>query len=181
MNTFMKWILISCLVVLTVGFSSANAESDIGFKGIGGRLGYVDIDNWDGTFNLGVVADLGTWMESLKWDGSIEYWASTESAYGFDLTVSGLAFRSGVLYEFMQDKIRPRAGGGLGLHMISAEIATPIGTADDSESKFGFYLQGGVETDLSDKLRGAADIRLDMVEDADQTHIMFTLIYLLDK
>ena len=186
MKTLTKWILISSLVVLTAGFSSAYAESDIGFKGIGGRLGYVDLDGWEGTFNMGVVADLGTWMENLKWDASIEYWSSTESAFGFDMTISGLAFRSGVLYEFLQDKIRPRAGGGLGMHMMSWEWASPTftgqySTVDDSESKFGFYLQGGVEMDLSDKLRGAADIRLDMVDDFDQTHIMFTVIYLLGK
>ncbi|MBU1636210.1 porin family protein, partial [bacterium] len=178
MKTFVKLVLISSLVVLASGFSSAYAESDIGFKGIAGRLGYVDIDNWDGTFNIGVAADLGTWMENLKWDASIEYWSSSESAYGFDLSISDIALRSGVLYEFMQDKFRPRAGGGLAFHMISWEWAVPTwgttgwSTADDSETKFGFYLQGGVETDLSDKLKGAADLRLDMVEDADQTHIM---------
>lgn len=181
MKTLVKLMLISSLVVLASGFSSAYAESDIGFKGIAGRLGYVDLDNWDGTFNIGVAADLGTWMENLKWDASIEYWSSTESIGSADFTISNVALRSGVLYEFMQDKFRPRAGGGLGIHMLSWEAPGFYGTVDEDDTKFGFYLQGGVETDLSDKLVGSADLRLDMVDDADQTHIMFTITYLLGK
>jgi opacity protein-like surface antigen len=131
--------------------------------------------------NLGAVADLGTWMKQLAWDASIEYWSSSQEIFSSKLTISNLAFRSGVKYMFMTDKFRPYAGGGLGLHMVSAEVASPYGKASEDDSKFGIYLQGGVETDLSPKWKGAADIRLDFVDNADQTHIMFTAIYKLGK
>jgi opacity protein-like surface antigen len=187
MKALVKCILVLSLFVFIAGSSIAAEKPDIGFKGIGARLGYVDLEDWDGTFNFGAVADLGTWMEYLKWDASIEYWSSSQTIFSNDLTISDIAFRSGVLYEFMHEKIRPRAGGGLGLHMLSAESAyvNPFtghsATASSDDTKFGIYLQGGAETDLSAKWKGAADIRLDFVEDANQTHIMFTAIYMLGK
>ena len=181
MKVSAKLIAILAVVTLLAGSSFAAGTTDIGLKGIGARLGYVDLEDWDGTFNFGAVANLGTFTKYLAWDASFEYWTSSESAYGFDVAISDLALRSGVLYEFIHDSFRPHAGGGLGLHMVSAEVATIYGKASEDDSKFGIYLQGGVETDLSARWKGAADIRFDFVDNADQTHIMFTAIYLLGK
>jgi hypothetical protein len=68
MKALVKCILVLSLFVFIAGSSIAAEKPDIGFKGIGARLGYVDLEDWDGTFNFGAVADLGTWMEYLKWE-----------------------------------------------------------------------------------------------------------------
>ena len=162
----------------------AMAQTDIGFKGIGGRLGYVDPDGPDGTILFGVVADLGTWVPQLHWDASIAYWSSGEEGPGWDASWSDLAFRSTVKYHFIEGPWEPYAGGGIGLHMISFSYdyngpGYP-GDYDDSESDFALVVLGGVEHKFNAQWKGSAELMFDF-GDAEQTSIQFNVIYMLGQ
>ncbi len=173
-----KALLFILVLVLAI---PAFAQSDIGFKGIGGRLGYVDPDGPDGTVLFGVVADLGTWVPKLHWDASIAYWSSGEDlGAGWDASWSDLAFRSTVKYHFIEGPWEPYAGGGIGLHMLSAEVNSPYGSADDSESDFALVVLGGVEHQFNEKWKGSADLMFDF-GDAEQMSVQINVIYLLGK
>jgi len=174
---------------LLLSSSFVLAESNIGFNGIGGRLGYVMPEgDLDGTFNFGVVADLGEWMDNLGWEAAVTYWSSSEDLGVGEFSVSDIAIKTAVKYFFEvgDSQIRPFAGAGIGMHMFKSEwqwTGHPLyGSHEESESdsEFGFSLHGGAEMPLSDKLKGQAEVELDFA-DLDQTHIQATVIYLLGK
>ena len=145
--------------------------------GVGVKAGFVDPEFVDGTFDIGAAFDFGKWMEQLAWHGSVEYWNSP-SDYGW--SYSDFALRSGVHYLFLTDQWRPYAGGGLGIHFFSWENDNVHGRYNNDDTNIGLYLLGGVETDLSDKWKGSAELRLDFA-DPDQTHILLSGIYMLGK
>lgn len=159
----------------------AFAQTDVGFKGIGGRLGYVDPDGPDGTILFGVVADLGEWVQQLHWDASITYWSSGEDlGAGWDASWSDLAIRSTVAYHFVEGPWEPYAGGGLGIHMLSAQVDSPYGSADDSESEFSFLIRGGVSHEFNAKWKGQGELTFDF-GDAEQMCLQVNVIYMLGK
>lgn len=166
---------------------SALAETDLGFKGIGGRLGYVDPESeYNGTFTLGAVADFGTFVPKLHWDAALTFWKSSLDWgwYGstYDVTLTDIALRTGVKYHFIEGPWEPYAGGGLGLHFFSSDVSAPSGAvwtgADDTE--FQFYIVGGVQHPLTKSLIGSAELQLD-IGDLDQTNIQINVMYLLGK
>lgn len=167
--------------------ASGHAETDIGFKGIGGRIGYVDPEaDYDGTFTLGLVADLGTWVRQLHWDASLSYWSSGYdfdwTGHDYDVTLTDFALRSGVKYHFIEGPWEPYAGGGLGLHFFSWDADWPhdYRNAEDSDTEFGFYIVGGVEHRFSDQWKASGELQFDWA-DLDQTSVQVNVIYLLGK
>ncbi|MBK6764783.1 MAG: outer membrane beta-barrel protein [bacterium] len=167
-------------------------NGDFGLKGIGLRLGYVDPESeYKGTFLFGGVADLGTVAKNLHADASITYWKSEwdYSYYWFDyadswtISLSDIAVRGGVKYHFPQEGWAPYAGGGLGMHFYSATWDTPSGEVSWSYSgadgtRFGLYLCGGAQFDLSEKIAGSGELLLDFSE-VGQTAFQANVIYKL--
>jgi opacity protein-like surface antigen len=179
MKATLKIVLCMAFLMALLAVPAAMAaQPDLGLKGIGARIGYMDPEAGDGAILFGANFDFGTWIEQLVWDGSIEYWTTGEDFGPYEYSYSNLALRSGVKYMFLPDQWRPFAGGGLGIHMFNFESEDQFGSYDDSDTELGFYIDGGVETDLSAKWTGAAEVRLDFV-DFDQTSIVFTGTYRL--
>ncbi|MBU0508203.1 outer membrane beta-barrel protein [bacterium] len=184
----------NAILVLALGgwmlglMSTALAQSDIGFKGIGGRIGYVDPElDYQGTFTIGAVADLGTWIPQLHWDASLCYWSSSYDlgwlTDEFKVTTSDIALRSGVKYHFIEGPWEPYGGGGLGLHFFSVKADWPHdywGSSSSSETEFGFYIVGGVEHQFNEQWKASGEVQLDWA-DLDQTNIQINVIYLLGK
>lgn len=180
-------LLAVTMSLLLLGLTSAGlAQSDIGFKGIGGRLGYVDPEgSWDGTISFGVVADLGTFVRQLHWDAAITYWASSQDykypPYGsYSWSISDFAIRSGVKYPFIEGPWEPYAGGGLGLHFFSWDNKWHGYSHDADETDFGLYIVGGVEHRFNTRWKGSAELQLDFA-DWDQTNVQINLIHILGK
>ncbi|MDD5088900.1 MAG: outer membrane beta-barrel protein [bacterium] len=179
------WVLALCAMMLGLTGTDA-AASDIGFKGIGGRIGYVDPESdFGGTFTLGAVADLGTWIPQLHWDASLAYWSSSYdfgwAGDSYDVTLSDFALRSGLKYHFIEGEWEPYAGGGLGLHFYSWDADWPHGySGEDSDSEVGFYIVGGVEHQLNDTWKVSGEVQLDWA-DPDQTAIQINAIYSLGR
>lgn len=178
-------LLLIAILSLALTTQMALAESDLGLKAIGLRLGYVDPESdYSGTFTVGAVADFGTFIPNLHWDAALTYWKSTWdwswSGSSYEVSLTDIAIRTGVKYYFLEGEWQPYGGGGFGIHLFSSEAEGPYGSywtgADDTE--FQFYLAGGVRHPLSEKLAGSAEVQLD-VGDVDQTAIQINLMYLL--
>ena len=166
------------------------AQSDIGLKGIGGKIGYVMPEgDLDATFTFGAVVDLGTFMPALHWDASVQYWGVSYDVGFYEWTYSDIAIKSTVRYHFTTGgKVTPYAGGGLGIHMFSWEWDCPecqvwwggSTSLSDSDTEFGFHGVGGFEFMLGPKWKAQAEAEYAIV-DVDQFSVVANLIYLMGK
>ncbi len=192
--TFRNSFLGGILIVLVISLLSVPtfAQSDIGFKGIGGKIGYVmPEDPLDATITFGAVADLGTFMPALHWDASIQYWGVSYDIGIYEWSYSDIALKSTVRYHFTSGgKVTPYAGGGLGIHMFSSKSEWPSyayfgytypgGTYSESDTEFGFHGVGGIEFMLAPKWKAQVEAEYAIVE-LDQFSIVANFIYLLGK
>ncbi|MBI5058603.1 outer membrane beta-barrel protein [candidate division KSB1 bacterium] len=177
-------ILLAVFSVLSAPAAFA-AQPDIGFKGIGPRLGYVDPESGlDGALEFGVDFQLGEWAPQLKWDASLSYWSSTQewgwAGRAYDWSLNDLAIRTGVNYHFLQGDWEPYAGGGLGLHLYSWDYAGSPTYTDKDDSELGFYIDGGIHHQFNKQWSGQAQLQFDFA-DVDQTAILLQAIYHLGK
>ena len=69
------------LFVLLLVSGSALAQSDIGVKGVGPRVGYVKPSDIDGVVGFGGVLDLGWFAPRWGFDTSLDYWSKSESSF----------------------------------------------------------------------------------------------------
>ncbi len=154
-------------------------QSDIGFKGIGGKIGYMKPEDIDGTFTVGAVVDLGTFIPELHWDASIQYWSAGKDEVDSDWSLTDIAIKSTVRYLFPTGgNVAPYAGGGLGIHFYSCDHDGPAGSSSDSE--FGFHILGGVDIPLAPQWK--AQVEAEYADaDIDQIAVVANLIYALGR
>ncbi|HDL18549.1 MAG TPA: hypothetical protein ENH29_05800 [Bacteroidetes bacterium] len=173
MKNFTKTILASVLILTfaTVAFS----QVDIGFKGIGGKVGFVSPEDPIGsTLGLGVVADLGTITPDIHLSAFVDFWnKSYDSGSGFGYTAkwtwTEMVFGAAAKYYFPMEgsKFKPYAGGGLGFaygksKWTSDAINTGFGTIgggsySSSNTNIGFRILAGADYELSPGLTGFAE------------------------
>lgn len=168
-------------------YRHTESGNNLGFKGIGPRIGFVDPQGaLDGTAEVGVVFDFGELAPRLKLDGSASFW-STGRNYryyngnhyeGYDWTVRDLILRAGVNYRFLEGEWIPYAGGGIGMHFYSWDYNGAPYYSNNSDTQFGIYLDGGIEHQLSDSWTGQVQLQTDFVA-LDQTALLFNFIYRL--
>jgi len=185
MNTRSILVLgfVGAFILLSACCMEASAETDIGFKGIGPRIGYVDPEgSLDGTVEFGVAFEFGEFVRRLHWDGSVSFWSTGQdwhyNNHNYDWSLRDFVLRSGVNYYFLEGAWIPYAGGGLGLHFYSWDYSGAPYYNNTSDTEFGFYIDGGVEHAFSEKWKGQLQIQFDFA-DADQTALLFNLIYRL--
>jgi hypothetical protein len=169
-------VLIAALPVL--------AQTDVGFKGIGGRLAFVDPEgDYDGTIGFGVVADLGEWIPQLHWDASAMYWSSSAGYVNGDFKIHDVGLRSSVKYHFIKGPWEPYAGGGIGIHMYGWSYEWHhgyYGAPDNTNTQFGLQILGGVEHQFNPNWKGSAEVEFDF-QDFGQTLLQVNAIYMLGK
>jgi hypothetical protein len=180
-------VFVGACILLSACCTVASAKSDIGFKGIGPRIGYVDPEGaLDGTVEFGVAFEFGEFARHLNWDGSVSFWSTGRDyqyytgnqwhKYGW--TLRDIVLRSGVNYHFLEGEWVPYAGGGLGLHFYSWDYAGAPYYSNTNDTQFGFYIDGGIEHEFSENWKGQLQLQFDFA-DADQTALLFNLIYRL--
>jgi opacity protein-like surface antigen len=192
MNRMFFVVLVAILAGLM--FVSA-ASAKIGFMSIGGRVGYVKPeDPIDGTFGIGVVADLGTIVPALGLEGSVDYWSKSYDVgfMGFDESWTWSDIMIGATAKYMiptQGSVMPYVGGGLALHMFKwdwecnydemyGEYYDDVCDGSDTETDIGFHAVGGIETKLSPNLRGGIEGRY-AIADPDHFGIFGKLTYVV--
>jgi len=166
---------IMIIVIGTLSAACAFAQSNLSLRAVGVSAAFVNAENLDGTFGLGVFADMGQITPQIRLEPSIEYWSKSEESFGAKASLSDLAIgaRGKYYFEVTSPKIHPYAGAGLGLHFLHAESSVsmpgyPTFSADASDTKLGLDIGGGMETALSPKHDFRAEAWYGIVSDASQ-------------
>jgi opacity protein-like surface antigen len=149
-----KKLVISLVIAISVLISSeAFGQTDIGFKGIGLKLGYVDPDKIDETMGFGAIADLGTLTLQLGWEAELAYWSKSGG--------SDVGILSSAKYSFPvpESRFSPFMGGGLGLHIFSN---------GEDEARLGMHILAGMDTWVSENALVFGEFRYCFVSDLNQ-------------
>ncbi len=172
-----KIITVVMVVVLVCGFA-ASSFAQIGFNGIGGRLGFVKPENIDATIAFGAHANLGEVIENVVLFPSIDYWTKSEGALDF----SQLGINADARYYFPSSgNMSFFGGGGLAIMITSAEVDLgPFlgGTSDNSSTDIGLNLLGGLDLPVGDNLLFTAEARL-VLSDFQSFKVFGGITYLL--
>jgi len=192
MKTIVRIFVLAFFVVSFV--VSGVIGADIGFKGVGARLGLVmPEDPLDNTIGFGGHVDLGTIIPNLKIEGSIEHWSAGWKQVGLygssdDLSYGDIAFLGTVKYMFplQGSPISPYGGGGLGLHHFSCDVVVPYLsgtqwlTKKESEScnELEFHFLGGAEYPISPQIAAFGEAKY-VVGDVDYFGIYGGITYYL--
>lgn len=180
-------VLLLTLASCALAAPAAMAQSDLGLKRLGGALGYVSPEDLDGTFSIGVFADHGTIAPNIALESRLDYWGQSEEAFGAEASVSDIAIgvRGKYFFEVANPKVRPFAGAGLGLHFLHAEVTIPAQsgfpeqTVEDSSTKLGLDLGGGLATDLNPSWDFLGEVWFGIVDDASTFSLRAGLSYKL--
>jgi hypothetical protein len=189
-----KNITATCILLLTICMfvaegSYAASTSDLGFKGIGGRIGFVKPEaDFKTTVEIGLVTDWGTVARNLFIESAVTYWKSSYdvklAAHTWGFYDADFAVKAGLKYHFLDREWQPFAGGGLGLHFYSTAAEAPSeyhgGYPYKDETQWGFYLVGGIEHQFTEDLKGSVEVQWDAA-DINQTALQLNLIYLIGK
>ena len=165
------FVTILMLVLLVFTFSDSSAQ--IGFKGVGGRLGFVTADASQSGIIFGGHVNLGEIIPGLALVPNLDYWSND-----FDF----LSVNANVRYYFPSGgNIDLFALGGLGFVRVSTpDIMTILGTIEGgSATEFGLNLGGGAEIPLSDNLKGVGMLIFNT--EASQIKIMGGVTYMLGQ
>jgi hypothetical protein len=145
------------LAVLCCGLISQNAlaESHMGLKAAGVEVGVVSPENGDATLGFGGFADWGNMAPNMRLASHLDYWSQSESSiFGGEVSVSdiSLSTRGKYMFPVSSPKIQPFAGVGLGLHFLKSRVEVPgFPTMEDSSTKLGLELGGGLNTPINPK------------------------------
>jgi opacity protein-like surface antigen len=168
-----RTVLLLALAVGVMSSQVALGQSKIEFGGIGASFGYVSPEDLGGTFGLGVFADLGQITPQIKLEPCVDYWSSTEEAYGVKASIRDISVgaRGKYFFEVKNTQMRPFAGLGLGMHFLNAETSVtipgfPTISSDASETKLGIEFGGGMETALSPQVDLHANLWYGIVSSA---------------
>jgi hypothetical protein len=162
-------VLIFCLVTGTAVF----AKSDIGFKGVGGKVGFVSPEASIGsTIGFGAVVDLGTITPEIALSGDIMYWGKTHSYYDEKVKNSQIYISATGKYFFNSKKgakFLPYAGAGLEFVIYkqswtySGEYAQLVHSNNSvSSSEIGIHIVGGAKYPLDKSKYLFAEARYSM-------------------
>ena len=187
MNRWLTAVLttIFCATMAT----AALAETDIGFKGIGGAIGIADPEDLGAAFDLSVFANLGTFAPHVAFEGVFDFWSKSENFLTYEYSVKDFAFAGRVTYRFdiaSNPKIKPFAGGGLGLHFVKTSAPSfsipGIGIAgggSDTKVKLGLDFGGGSNFTVGERLDIVAELWFRLVSDVNQIVVKGGVIYWL--
>ena len=153
-------------------------EPGLGFQGLGARIGFVDPEGASSTLELGVHIDAGQITRGVRLQPVVEYWSLGQEVGPYDSDISDLSFGLDINVDFpLQDsRIVPYAGGGLGMHFLSFDSTVP-NVPDNSETKLGLNIQGGIRNDIMPNLSLFGEARYNFVSDANQLKVLGGFTY----
>jgi opacity protein-like surface antigen len=164
--------LVSCVALA----STAMAQADLGLKNAGVALGFVNVEDIDGTFSVGVFANHGTIAPRVGLESRIDFWSKSEDEFGVEVSVRDIAIGARAKYYFdvASTKVQPFAGAGLGIHFLAMEVSMPpIGGSpgfedSESETRLGLDLGGGLSTPIGPRTDFLAEAWYGIVSDVNQ-------------
>jgi opacity protein-like surface antigen len=149
-------VLLLTLAICALASTTASAQSNLGLTRLGAAIEFVNPEDLSSTVGFGIFADHGTLAPRFGLESRLDYWSQSEDYNGTTASVRDLALgaRSKYYFEVSSPKIRPFAGAGLGLHFVHAEVVIPAQfgfpqqRTEDSSTKLGLDLGGGMSTPL---------------------------------
>ncbi len=146
------FIAVFMLILLT--FTVNDSAAQIGFKGVGAHLGYVDAEGIDGTIMFGGHVNLGEIIPGLSLVPSVDYWKKSASELGIDVDFSQLSVNANVAYALpVGESINVMAVGGIAWVRVKASVSVSgFGSASGTDSGIGLNLGGIVSVPVSDNL-----------------------------
>ncbi len=164
----------------------ASAQSKIGLKGLGAKLGYVSPEGiYGGTVMYEAMADLGEFSSKVKFGGRLGYWSSSAN---FDTLSGGVSKSDFILggtaivpLSIQGGKYKPYFGAGLSLNFLntSYDDALPQETRNlgGSELEIGLDATVGVRYALNDKLDGVGDVMWTLGGESEQFAIRVGILF----
>ena len=161
---------LATLAFCTMAVQNATAESNLGLKRMGVTFGYVSPQNIDGTFGVSALADLGTVSPQFGIELHADRWSHSEEAFGTKATLSDLMVgaRGKYMFQTSSTKIQPFIGAGMGMHFVHAEVSDTDMSVEDSATKLGLELGGGMDTSLSPRMDLRTELWYGFASDIDQ-------------
>lgn len=180
-------ILMITAALVVVMAPAAMAQTDLGLKGVGAAIGFVSPEHLDGTFSFGALADLGTLAPNIKLEPRLDYWSWSKSDMGVDSKAHDVALgaRGKYFFEMKNSSLHPFAGAGLAFHFVGSEVSTPAGgglpamTVNDSETKLGLDLGGGLSTPITPRADLLSEVWYGFVSDVNQFSLRVGVSYKL--
>lgn len=166
-------------LLLAVSIAPAAAQSDrsspvgLGFTGIGARIGVVDPEDASSTVMLGLHLDMGQAVRGVHVVPSLEYWSVGVS--GLDISDVAISTDIDIDFPLSEQRVTPYLGGGLGIHFLSQDLPPPAG--DDSKTKLGLNVQGGIRNNVMPNFDLFGEIRYSFVKDANQLKVLGGFTY----
>src|SRR5262249_30719903 len=90
-------------MLLAIGLLTAQqamAQSNLGFRAIGGNLAFVNAEDLDGTFGFGVFADMGQIAPRIGLEPVLEYWSKSDNAFGAEASMRDVSLGARGKYYF---------------------------------------------------------------------------------
>ncbi|MEE9270933.1 MAG: outer membrane beta-barrel protein [Candidatus Krumholzibacteria bacterium] len=173
------------LLLCVAAATDTHAGANLGMRGVGGRLSFVNPQDIDGTIGFDLIADFGTLRPQLALEATLDYWSSEEDRGSVSNDVRDIALGARLKHTFnvTNARVRPYVAGGLALHFIRTEVpamligGVPIPGTDDSDTKLGLDLAGGVGYKTSPNLFVVGELRFRLVSDVPQAVLAGGVVY----
>jgi opacity protein-like surface antigen len=156
------------LFVLLLGVVSLGFGQGLGFKGVGGGLGFISASMDDGAgsssslsgFLIGAHVDLGEIAKDIALFPDITYWSASKDP----LKLSNFSINVNAHYNIaVQGQFKPYVGAGIGYNSFSTTVTLPSftvggfgtfggGTVSGSASRLGINILAGANYKLNEML-----------------------------
>lgn len=184
-------VLLTSVILCAFISSTACAQSNIAMRGIGIKIGMVDPEDVDATFQFGLVADLGTITSNVSLESYMNFWSIKNGMMGGgEVIVRDIAIgaKGKYIFSIANPAIKPFAGGGLGFHILRAGVDIPAVyyggsmimpaiSESDTEIKIGIDIGGGIRGDISQKWAVQGEAWYSIVSDFSQLSLQIGLLY----
>lgn len=129
------------------------SNSGLGLTALGVEAGLVDPEAAGSTIGFGAFANLGNITRDVRLSSHLGYWSKSENAFGAEASIRDLSVgaRAKYMFHVSSPKLQPYLGTGLGLHFFHMKAGIPGFTVEDTVTKLGWDLGGGVLTPVSPK------------------------------
>ncbi|HXV13926.1 MAG TPA: outer membrane beta-barrel protein [Candidatus Krumholzibacteria bacterium] len=187
-------VVLAAVAFCTLMAADASAQANFALRGIGLKAGVVNPEDLDTTLGLGLIFDLGTIHPDWAFESYAGYWSQTEEDFGGEFGVRDFSFGAKTKYMFKTSNpaVQPFAGGGLGLHVLSAHaeidpisvggtVIFPGSSVEETELRVGLDLGGGLRYDAGKQFAFLGEGWFSVVSDASHFSLMVGAVYMFGR
>ncbi len=178
-------VILACVVMILFAGMSYGA-ANIGFKGVGAKIGYVVPEG-----GIGGTIAFGTIMDNIGLVADVTYWGKTWGEgefYSYKSSSFTIAAIGKYWFKPEGEQLRPYAGAGLGLSLVSWSWEYSGWWNGDeghkesaSDTDLAIIVVGGADYAISDAITGFAEFRYTLAGNWDFWGAFVGFVYALGK